>query len=522
MKILKTIFSVALFALFSASSQAQYSPDTYMVIFEPGTTQVEIDVALDDLNSTELWVSPISETRLWQVDSFPFNYPPTGELITDINETDKKSQERPETQGGGLNYATFPILNTTTAPPYPNYKDEQLDCQGQLSTYISNESEPIDVGVFDTGLTYFGNPNIPEYYFDLEGYSEYDNLDDDPIAQDDHGHGTHMASIISHTINKSYGTGQSNQQPNEGYNIRRVFDVNGEGYLAEIIRAMEQATLEGMQVANCSWSFEATESDALASPLYTSLSLLESIHGILIIASAGNDGKNMDNGQIGGLKNYPAAYELPNILTATTYDCSNDLASFANYGAESVDIALPGFKIPGLDETGNLYEGSGTSQSAAILAGIAATLGTHQKVFDYEEIICAIMSSAIYTQNLKNKVKSEGLITAEGALNLLGNCSHNPQGPGGVKGRSRNANTTKIYPSPTSGEVNISYESILNSEFVVTIHNMHGGEILSENHAPSSGNSPISYDLSLYPAGMYTLTIQDGEEYEVHKLLIKN
>jgi len=508
--------------LFCLCVQAQYHENTYMVSFEPGTTQAEIDQAKSDLHSIELAITPITQTRLWKVTvPFPFIYQPTGELISDINETDDEAHNRPKTNGGGLNYVTTPILGTSPGQGGGNSGayDPQNDCQGNLSTYVNSGTNPVRVGVFDTGLEYLGNPNIPNYYFDLDGYNEWDHLNNDPVAEDVHGHGSHMASIVSHTINKAYGLNQVQFQPNESYEIRKCFDGEGKGYLFEIIDALEHATLAGMNVASCSWSFKAIPQKAYSSPLYTCLSAMESDFGVLVVAAAGNDGDDLGLPRME--HNYPASYDLPNILTATTFNCSSDLASYANYDEQKIDIALPGNKLAGL-EYDNLVFKSGTSQSTALLAGIAASLGTNQITFDYEEIICAIMESAEYHNTVKDKVKSDGLINAVQALAMLSNCQARGGGGGGTpktNGRSRTINS--IYPNPSSGVAQLRYNSGVEGVLQIYVSDLQGRILVQSSPAVTTGTNEIALDLEFLSPGFYHLLINNNQKIETHKLVIE-
>lgn len=514
-KFTKYLF-VGITLLFCLSATAQYSDDTFMVSFAPGTTQQEIDQARSDFNSIELDITPITNVRLWKVQFFPHPYPPTGEMIIDINDTTEKGRSRSSINGGGLNYLSGDVIG---APVSAVLKDPQLDCKGLLSTYLPADHYPVSVGVFDTGLNYFNDPNIPNYHFDLGGFNQWDHLNNDPIADDTNGHGSHMASVVSHTINKSFGLGESSTAPLESYEIRKAFDVGGSGYMFEILDGLEHAALSGMNVASCSWSFKTTLKTALESPLYTTLSKLESDYNILVVAAAGNDG--VDLNQQGAEKYFPAGYDLPNILTATTYDCQGGLAPFANYGFEDVDIALPGIGLAGL-ESDNLVYRSGTSQSTALLAGIAASLGTHLENFEYGPIICAIMNSAESKPNLLGKVKSGGVIDAESALEMLADCADIiiPRENGSQMAESEKAATT-IFPNPAKDQLNINYQSLKEETLFATVIDIQGRILKTKVFDVNAGENSIYWSLEGIPTGFYHLTIRNSVEMETYKIIIE-
>lgn len=69
---------------------------------------------------------------------------------------------------------------------------------------------------------------------------------------------------------------------------------------------------------------------------------------------------------------YPAAFDLPNVLSVASVNADLGLSYFTNYGSESVDVAAVGREVestlPG-DKTGPM---TGTSQAAAVVSGIVA------------------------------------------------------------------------------------------------------------------------------------------------------
>lgn len=62
--------------------------------------------------------------------------------------------------------------------------------------------------------------------------------------------------------------------------------------------------------------------------------------GILFVVAAGNSGNNIDS-----TPEYPASYDSDIILTVAATDNNDNLASFSNYGFQTVDVAAPGVSI---------------------------------------------------------------------------------------------------------------------------------------------------------------------------------
>ncbi len=63
-------------------------------------------------------------------------------------------------------------------------------------------------------------------------------------------------------------------------------------------------------------------------------------HDILFVAAAGNEGTSNDQQPF-----YPASFGLDNIVSVAATNPGEELATYSNYGEESVDIAAPGYEI---------------------------------------------------------------------------------------------------------------------------------------------------------------------------------
>ena len=87
--------------------------------------------------------------------------------------------------------------------------------------------------------------------------------------------------------------------------------------------------------------------------------------GAMLIASAGNDGAGLNR------KNFPAAY--PGVTAVGAVDKALRPAKFTNRH-DYVSVAAPGVDIISADAGRSYVQGTGTSPSAAIVAGIAALI----------------------------------------------------------------------------------------------------------------------------------------------------
>jgi hypothetical protein len=91
--------------------------------------------------------------------------------------------------------------------------------------------------------------------------------------------------------------------------------------------------------------------------------------GMLFIASAGNEGRDIDAQPV-----FPAALRLENVLTATSATETGELAEGSNWGAQSVDLLVPAEGLVSIDFYGRPKLVSGSSYAAARVSALAACL----------------------------------------------------------------------------------------------------------------------------------------------------
>ena len=88
--------------------------------------------------------------------------------------------------------------------------------------------------------------------------------------------------------------------------------------------------------------------------------------GIIFCAAAANDGLNNDT-----TAEYPANYDVSNIIAVAAITQTNTLASFSNYGATTVDIAAPGVNIY------STYPTNLVSRTSSVTVGSASYTATN-------------------------------------------------------------------------------------------------------------------------------------------------
>ena len=145
-------------------------------------------------------------------------------------------------------------------------------------------------------------------------------MNDDADPDDDAGHGTHVAGIIGAQGNNAIGVAGVNWDVQ--LMALKFLDENGEGNTADAANAIDFAVEHGARVINASWG-----GPAFSQALYQAIERAGE-QGVLFVAAAGNDGVNADSAP-----DYPAAFDLPNVISVAATDRDDRLLDFSNYGA---------------------------------------------------------------------------------------------------------------------------------------------------------------------------------------------
>lgn len=185
-------------------------------------------------------------------------------------------------------------------------------------------SGAVTVAVADSGVA----PDHPELAPNLLPGHDFIGNDGDP--RDFNGHGTHVAGTIGAAGDN--GTGIAGVNWDVGLLPVRVLGGEGSGDNAAIAAGFAYAAARGARVVNASLtgtSFSGTMLAAIAGAPET-----------LFVTGAGNDGEDNES-----KPHYPCSYDLTNIICVAATDEDDQLASFSNWGAASVDLAAPGTSI---------------------------------------------------------------------------------------------------------------------------------------------------------------------------------
>lgn len=183
------------------------------------------------------------------------------------------------------------------------------------------------VAVIDTGVTPV--PDLPASLL-VPGYNF---VADNNNANDDHGHGTHVAGTIAQATHNGVGVA------GVAFGARimpvKVLSAQGSGSMGAIAQAIRWAADHGAQVINMS----------LGGPFPVNVikSAVAYAHekGVVVVAAAGNDGR--------GKVSYPARY--PGVLAVAATQFDETTTFYSNWGPE-IDIAAPGGNVR-VDQNGD-------------------------------------------------------------------------------------------------------------------------------------------------------------------------
>ena len=186
-------------------------------------------------------------------------------------------------------------------------------------------------------------------------------VDGQTSADDQNGHGTHVAGIIGA---KNNTIGVLGVASGASLVALKVLDKDGDGNLSYIIQALAyiNTVADAGDVVNMSVGGESG-SDILDQQVKNTAA-----RGIYFAIAAGNDN------QLANL-NSPARVNASNVYTVSAIDSLDNFASFSNYGNDVVDFAAPGVRILSTWMDNKYAYASGTSMAAPHVAGLLLLRG---------------------------------------------------------------------------------------------------------------------------------------------------
>jgi hypothetical protein len=216
------------------------------------------------------------------------------------------------------------------------------------------------------------------YIDDIHGWNFVNNSN---LPQDDAGHGTHVSGIILGVSQDIF----ANQLHSATIRIMplKFLDSTGSGTTSDAVKAIYYAVNNGAKVLNNSWGgggFSSSLLDAIA---------FAYDHKAVFVAAAGNAATNNDQAPT-----YPANYNVPNIISVAATSDQDGLASFSNYGAQTVHMGSPGVSIYSTLPNESIGLSSGTSMATPFVTGLAAIMLRESPTMSGYQIKSLIFSNA--------------------------------------------------------------------------------------------------------------------------------
>lgn len=207
------------------------------------------------------------------------------------------------------------------------------------------------IGVVDGGI----QADHPEIIGKV--VAQHDFVDDDDIAQDDDGHGTHVAGIAAANTNNNQGI--PGICPACKLVISKALNARGYGTEFDVAQGIDYAVQNRVDVVNLSLGGRKDD------PVVERAVNRAWDSGVVMVAAAGNRGDNTIE--------YPAAY--PKVISVSSTSQINKPSYFSSRG-KTIDLAAPGEGIYSAAPIDTYEFRSGTSQATPQVAGVAGLLAS--------------------------------------------------------------------------------------------------------------------------------------------------
>lgn len=305
----------------------------------------------------------------------------------------------------GVDTITYELVQTVQSPDsiITSAKGMAMMIYNNAGTdvYMEDLAEELQgaVDYFGTQVNYHYNVDfnprgiVGDNYADLyeKGYGNND------VTGPDASHGTHVAGIIAANRNNDLGIkGIANDVKIMA--VRAVPD--GDERDKDVANAIIYAVDNGADIINMSFGKSYSP---YKEAVDKAIKYAES-KGVLLIHAAGNDGRDIDEGD-----NFPTK-NLDDKTIAKTWleigasawgDGENFVGGFSNYGKATVDVFAPGVQIYSTTPDNEYASFNGTSMAAPSTAGVAALVMSYYPDLTAYQVKDIIMKSSRTFDNLE-------------------------------------------------------------------------------------------------------------------------
>ncbi|MFW6135246.1 MAG: S8 family serine peptidase [Chloroflexota bacterium] len=276
-------------------------------------------------------------------------------------------------------------------PRYPSDSDYAnqwaLETVNAPGAWALSTGQDVVIAVLDTGVD-LDHPDLSSKVLtDLDK----DFVNGDLDADDDHGHGSHVAGIAAAATDNGIGVAGM------GWDAKilplKVLDSDGQGSFEDVAKAISYAVAAGADVINLSIGPETSQ--PMDCPPYLQTVIDEAYAGgAVVVAAAGNNGEGSNGERI----------EIP------PANCNHVIG----VAATRQDDTVPGYSSPGAHVSvaapgGGQYEDAiystvlngqygysiGTSMATPHVSGLAALVVAHHPAYSPDQVASAILDNAL-------------------------------------------------------------------------------------------------------------------------------
>ena len=317
---------------------------------------------------------------------------------------------------------------------------------------LGYDGSGIGVAVIDSGITSWHDDLADPAHAGSQRVTQFvDLVNGTPVPYDDYGHGTHVAGIIAGNGFDSGGA-RSGIAPGAQLVVVKVLDGSGRGRISDVIAGLDYVvTHQGdFNIRLVNLSVAAGVYESYNSDPFTLAAKRAVDRGIVVVAAAGNGGRNQQGGvQYGAITapgNAPWVLTVGASSTMGTINRGDDtIAAFSSRGPTAVDraakpdLVAPGVGTESLSVPGSaLYNSlspyllngtvptsyspylslSGTSMAAPVVTGTVALMLQANPSLTPNAVKAILQYTAQTYPNYNALTQGVGFLNARGAVEL--------------------------------------------------------------------------------------------------------
>jgi len=280
-----------------------------------------------------------------------------------------------------FSYVYLP-LTLRTGPRYPNdpYYSYQWAWEkiGAPAAWGFSSGEGILIAIVDSGT----DLDHPDLASKVRTDIDWDYVNDDGVADDDYGHGTHVSGSAAAATDNGMGVAGMGWEAT--ILPLKILGADGNGYDTDLATAIRDAADNGADVINMSLGADSPCPEIVQQAVDYAYA-----RGAVLVAAAGNN--------LGNTEMFPANCE--HVLGVAATQSNDSVAYYSNYG-NHVSVAAPGSEIYSTGWVNDSFCTSGycykwgTSMATPHVAGLAALLLARYPSYTPDQIASAILDNA--------------------------------------------------------------------------------------------------------------------------------